>query len=52
MPIKNVGDAMEELKKGSSKHIQSKAQAIAVGLSYQRRAAKAGKGKAGKEKKG
>jgi hypothetical protein len=37
MPIRNVGDAMRELKRGASPHIQSRAQAIAVGLSEQRR---------------
>lgn len=36
MPIRNVGDAMNELKAGGSKHIQSRAQAIAVGLKAER----------------
>jgi hypothetical protein len=31
MPIRNVGDAMDDLKSGS-KHIRTRAQAIAVGL--------------------
>ncbi len=31
MPIRNVGDAMREMK-GGSKHIRTRAQAIAVGL--------------------
>lgn len=34
MPIRNVGDAMREM--GKSPHIQSRAQAIAVGLKAQR----------------
>ena len=34
MPIRNVRDAMHEL--GKSPHIQSRAQAIAVGLKAQR----------------
>lgn len=37
MPIRNVADAMRELKSGKSKHIKSREQAIAVGLSEQRR---------------
>jgi len=37
MPIRNVADAMRELKAGGSKHIKTRAQAIAVGLSEQRR---------------
>lgn len=36
MPIRDVGDAMRELKAGKSKHIKSRAQAIAVGLKAQR----------------
>jgi hypothetical protein len=36
VPIRNVGDAMRELKAGGSKHIQSRKQAIAVGLKAQR----------------
>lgn len=36
MPIRGVGDAMRELKAGS-KHIKTRAQAIAVGLKEQRR---------------
>ncbi len=31
MPIRDVGDAMREMK-GGSKHIKTRAQAIAVGL--------------------
>jgi hypothetical protein len=34
MPIRNVRDAMHEL--GHSPHIQSRAQAVAVGLKAQR----------------
>ena len=34
MPIRNVRDAMSEL--GKSPHVQSRAQAIAVGLKAQR----------------
>lgn len=36
MPIRDVGDAMREMKAGS-KHIKTRQQAIAVGLSAQRR---------------
>lgn len=32
MPIHSVEDAMHEFKSGGSKHIKSRAQAIAVGL--------------------
>lgn len=31
MPIRNVGDAIDEMKAGST-HIKTRAQAIAVGL--------------------
>jgi hypothetical protein len=31
MPIRDVGDAMREMKSGS-KHIRTRAQAVAVGL--------------------
>lgn len=34
MPIRNVGDAMREI--GKSPHVQSRAQAIAIGLKAQR----------------
>ena len=37
MPIANVGDALREWKAGKSKHIKTRKQAIAVGLSYERR---------------
>lgn len=37
MPIANVADAFREFKAGTSKHIRSRAQAIAVGLSEERR---------------
>ncbi len=36
MPIRNVGDAMREMKAGSSK-ITTRSQAIAVGLKQQRK---------------
>jgi hypothetical protein len=44
MPIHNVGDAMNEMK-GGSKHIRTRAQAIAVGLKAE------GRSKYGKRKK-
>ncbi len=40
MPIRNVADAMHEMKAGS-KHIKTRAQAVAVGLSAKRRAGRA-----------
>jgi len=43
MPINDVGDAMREMKAGS-KHIKTRAQAIAVGLKKQRQAAGNDKG--------
>jgi len=45
MPIANVSDAMKELKAGGSPHIQSRAQAIAVGLKAQRSGKPIGKKK-------
>lgn len=39
MPIRNVGDAMREMQGGSTK-IQSRPQAIAVGLKAQRQGGK------------
>lgn len=36
MPINDVGDAVREMKAGS-KHIRTRAQAIAVGLKAERR---------------
>jgi len=39
MPIKDVGDAMREMKAGST-HITTRKQAIAVGLQAQRKAGK------------
>lgn len=44
MPIKDVGDAMREME-GGSKHIKTRAQAIAVGLKAE------GKSKYGKKGK-
>jgi len=41
MPIRNVSDAMHEMREGSA-HIKSRKQAIAVGLSAQRRLQKRG----------
>ena len=32
MPVRNVGDAINEWKAGTSKHFRSRAQAIAIGL--------------------
>lgn len=40
MPINDVGDAINEWKAGGSKHIKTRKQAIAVGLSAQRRSKK------------
>jgi hypothetical protein len=39
MPIHDVGDAMHEMKEGS-KHIRTRAQAVAVGLKAERKAGK------------
>ena len=36
VPIRNVSDAMKEYKAGTSKHIQSRSQALAVGLKAKR----------------
>ena len=41
MPIHNVADATREFKAGTSKHLQSRKQAIAVGLSYERKGKRA-----------
>lgn len=41
MPIRNVGDAMREKKKGS-KHIKTRKQAIAVGLKAEGKSKKKG----------
>jgi len=49
MPIKDVGDAMNEMKKGS-KHIKTRKQAIAIGLQAERKAAKKGSKKSPKSK--
>lgn len=47
MPIRDVGDAMREMKKGS-KHIRTRAQAIAVGLKAE---GKSYYGRGGKKRK-
>jgi hypothetical protein len=39
MSIRNVSDAMHEMREGS-KHIKTRAQAIAVGLKQERKAGK------------
>lgn len=49
MPIYNVGDAMREMKAGS-KHIKSRAQAIAVGLKAEREGVIGGKKRGRKTK--
>ena len=48
MPIRDVGDAMKEFKAGKSKHIQSRKQAIAVGLKAKRQIAHGGRPIGGK----
>lgn len=43
MPLRNVGDAMREYKAGTSKHITSRAQAIAVGLKAEGKSKRGGR---------
>jgi len=51
MPIRDVGDAMREMR-GGSKHIRTRAQAIAVGLKAEGKSRPRGKRRGRRASKG